>query len=250
MPGKRNRSSEWTWKSPVKKCHLDDDDEEFVGSSKAINVVGNHIYFNSLVTDESIGEMINAINNKNFEFRMIQSHELVGKMEPAPLYLHINTDGGSLFPAMSAVDTIKKSKLPIFTVVDGRASSAGSVIAMSGHKRFMTRHSYVMIHQLRTGVIGTYSNISEEYINSTQFMEDLITLYAEHTRLSPKTLRKLLKKDIFWNQETCLHYGLVDEPWEDHDPANPYNENNENNEKMDLSELLIEHIYKDQSESD
>lgn len=235
---KRFRTNDWVWESPKRKRphrqSMDEDDETYaVRTGNVVNVVGNHIYFNGDVTDESVAELIRAINEKNFELRMIRSHELVGELKPAPLYLHVNSDGGAMFPAFSAVDCIKKSAVPVYTVIDGRAASAGSLLALVGKKRFMTRHSYLLIHQLRSGVIGTYANILDEYKNTTQFMSDAISIYAEHSNLSPKTIKKMMKKDLFWNLDTCVKYGLVDEAWEDHDPDHPDGGNS-----LDLATIL------------
>jgi hypothetical protein len=41
-------------------------------------------------------------------------------------------------------------------------------------------------------------------------MEKIYEIYEEHTKLGRKELKKLLRKDEWWNYETCLKYGLVD----------------------------------------
>jgi hypothetical protein len=41
-------------------------------------------------------------------------------------------------------------------------------------------------------------------------MEKIYEIYEEHTKLSRKELKKLLRKDEWWDYDTCLKYGLVD----------------------------------------
>lgn len=216
FPGRRTQQRR-SKKRP--RADLESDEEAETPRMRTVKTVGNHIYFNGVVDDRSVSELIHVIEHKNFELRMIASHELVDKITPSPLYLHINSDGGMVFSAMSAFDAIKRSKLPIYTIVDGRAFSAGSVIAMAGTRRFMTKHSYLMIHQLSSGVIGTYSNIKDEYENSSQMMEDIVNIYHKNTRISikKKALRKLMMRDKYWRIDECIRYGLVDADWDDHD---------------------------------
>ena len=218
-----NRQYRWgANKNKRKRCHSEDSDDydEVVGHPK-VRCVGNRIYFNCAVDDSSVGELVRLIEQKNFEFKMIRSHELVGYIEPAPLYLHLNTDGGIIFSAMWAVDTIMASLVPIYTVVNGRAASAGSIISVVGKKRFMTKHSYMLIHQLRSGVVGKYNDIEQEYQNCNQLMDSITDIYTNHSKLTKEKVRELLNKDHYWDLETCLEYGLIDGVWENEGKGRP-----------------------------
>ena len=50
------------------------------------------------------------------------------------------------------------------------AASAAALIAMSGSERFITNNSHMLLHQLSSGVEGTYQNLEDEYINETEYM--------------------------------------------------------------------------------
>jgi ATP-dependent Clp protease, protease subunit len=180
-------------------------------STNEVKCVGNRIYFNCSVRNSTVGRLVRIIERKNYEFKMIISHELIGKAEPAPIYLHINSGGGDLMAAMSAVDAIKRSYVPIYTVVDGRAASAASLMSVVGHKRYMTKHSYMLIHQLSSGVVGKYQDIEDEYTNCNLMMDDIIEIYKNNSELTEKKIKKFLKRDKWWKSNMCLDYGLVDE---------------------------------------
>jgi hypothetical protein len=68
----------------------------------------------------------------------------------------------------------------------------------------------MLIHQLRGGYWGKYEEMEEDLENSKKFMEKIYEIYEEHTKLSRKDLKKLLRKDEWWDYDTCLKYGLVD----------------------------------------
>ena len=42
-------------------------------------------------------------------------------------------------------------------------------------------------------------------------MERIKQIYREHTKIPTKKLNEVLKHDLWWDAETCLKYGLVDE---------------------------------------
>ena len=93
---------------------------------------GNHIYFNNPVTKGSIDSLARIIKLKNNELQRIKKNPLVNYIKPNPLYLHITTDGGDFIEALRAVDLIKSSKIPIYTVAEGHVSSAGTIMAVVG----------------------------------------------------------------------------------------------------------------------
>lgn len=219
---RQNDSNDFHWGSSSgkrlrhhKSSHDDDNEEPSHQFSSKIWCDGNHIYFNCCVDDGSVGELIKIINEKNFEFKLIRSHELVKDIEPNPVYLHINSDGGEIFPALWAVDVIKSSLVPIYTIVNGRTASAGTIMSIVGARRFMTRHSYMLIHQLRSGVIGKYNDIKQEFQNCNLLMENIVQIYATHSKITLEEATKMLDHDQYWNFETCLKHGLVDEEWKE-----------------------------------
>jgi ATP-dependent protease ClpP protease subunit len=139
----------------------------------------------------------------------------MGKFIPKPIYLHITTNGGDLLAGFFGFDRIRSSRIPIYTIIEGSVASAGSILSIAGKKRYMTPNSYLLIHQLRTGIIGTYEELVDEKNNCNQFMSRLVNMYYENCnrKLTKTKIREILKRDIFWNSETAICNGLVDEIW-------------------------------------
>ena len=69
----------------------------------------------------------------------------------------------------------------------------------------------MLIHELSSGTWGKMSSIEDDFQNCQQFMETIKEIYNKHTKIPKKKLRNLLRHDLWWNTETCLKYGLVDE---------------------------------------
>ena len=55
--------------------------------------------------------------------------------------------GGELMPTFYVCDTIKNLETPVHVYIDGYVASAASAIAVCGDKRYMTKHSSMLIHQ-------------------------------------------------------------------------------------------------------
>jgi len=170
----------------------------------------NHIYFYSDVDQHSCLELNRKINDLNKE---LLQYALEYDTEPPNIYLHINSFGGSLFAAFSTIDTIINSKVPIISIIEGCAASAATIISIVCHKRYSTANSFMLIHQLSTGAMGKYEEMKDDFLNDTKLMDLLYKLYKEHTKMDLKTIKKVLKRDLWWDSDKCLVNGLIDEIW-------------------------------------
>lgn len=125
--------------------------------------------------------------------------------------LYIVSYGGCVHNAFNIIDVIKSMEIPVHTICKGFVASAGTLISLSGKKRFITKHSYMLIHELRTGCWGNFSYIKDDYFNSHELMNCIKNYYVENTKLNMEELELQLKQDVMWNATNCLKNGLVDE---------------------------------------
>jgi len=175
----------------------------------------NHIYFKTDVTKESIDKLATEIDHLNTKMHNLEKKATYGKFTPKHIYLHITTNGGDLLSGFFGYDKIKASRVPINTVIEGGVASAGSLLSIAGTNRYMTPNSHLLIHQLRTGIIGTYEELVDEKNNCNQFMVKLVNLYSENCsgKMNKTKIRDILKRDIFWDTKTAIVNGLVDGEW-------------------------------------
>ena len=132
------------------------------GDSNDVYTERNHIFFKTDVTRESINKLAQEIDNLNHKLATMQRKSTLGNFTPKPIYLHITTNGGDLLAGFFAYDKIKASRVPIHTVIEGGVASAGSIMSIAGTRRYMTPNSHLLIHQLRTGMFGTYEELVDE----------------------------------------------------------------------------------------
>jgi len=179
-------------------------------NSTNINININHLYFNNNITPESTFELNKELRNLSQKMKLMAISLNINIL---PIYLHLTTDGGCIHSALSVIDCIKSLTVPVHTVIDGFVASAGTLISLAGEKRYMCENSYMLIHELRSGVWGKMTEIEEEYANLKKITTHLKEIYAKNTKLTKKELSEILKKDIIWDIKKCIQTGLVHEKY-------------------------------------
>ena len=177
-------------------------------AEKHISVQDNKIYFYSGVNRNACSELNKKISELEAK-ALTLSHNL--DMESPPIKLFINSGGGTIVSGIASMDTILRSKVPVWTYVDGFSASAATFMTVVGNRRFMSRNSYMLVHQLSTQFWGTYSNFEDEKQNLDLMMKNIKNVYKEYTKIPMKKLNEILKHDLMWDAKTCLEYGMIDE---------------------------------------
>jgi ATP-dependent protease ClpP protease subunit len=202
----------------VKKRKLEDDDGDSNGfpllpmmfpkmSTPSIYSHNHKVFFNDDITDQScflLNKELRCVAERMKLLAMMHDHT------PAPIMLHLTTNGGQIHAAFSVIDCIQGLGVPVHTVVDGFVASAGTLISICGAKRFVLPNAYMLIHELRSEFWGKMTDIEEEIQNLKKTMDHVMSLYINHTKIKQGQLEKILKKDGIWNAEECLQKGLVD----------------------------------------
>lgn len=184
----------------------------------------NEIHFMEDITDESIHVLVKHL--KEIEKASLKSVESCKKLyvlkddekmvvdvkvEPRPVLLYVTTHGGSIYAALKAVDIIENLQVPVFTVACGYVASAGTLITLAGKKKYITPHTFMMVHELRSGFWGKYSDAREEIVNLDKIMNLIIEFTKSRSKLSQEDLKETLTRDRNWDVEECISKGLVDE---------------------------------------
>jgi ATP-dependent Clp protease protease subunit len=189
------------------------EEEEEEHASSFVTVSGDHIWFYGEVSERSAVALNRAVHDLSLKLAptVFSSMQEVGS--PAPIYLHINSTGGDLFSSLSIADTIERvsSLTPVLTIVEGCAASGATLISTAGSKRYMRKHAFMLIHELRAGTWGKYSELKESVKNYDSIMKTMKGWYSERTKLPEKELDQILVKDVWWNSKQCLKYGLIDQ---------------------------------------
>jgi ATP-dependent protease ClpP protease subunit len=191
---------------------LNNDDISDVSSDKQkyVSVIDNNeLYFYNDVNVESA-----LVINKTLSdlARQLLIAKITFDLQETPhIKLHINSDGGEVFGALSIVDRIQSSKVPIHSYAEGLVASASTLISVSCHKRYIRKNTILLIHQVRSWFEGTYEDFNDEKQNMDLIMKVVKGIYLKHTKFTEDELNTLLKRDLYLNAEDAIKYGLADE---------------------------------------
>lgn len=196
---------------------MNDSDDK---NKELVSVLGNHIYFYTDVNETSALQVIKiikklttkiliqkALSNENDIYS--DSEDTDTKIINAPIYLHINSNGGNYFDGMAIVDTIRLNKVDVYTIAEGAVASMASIIFLAGKKKFINKNAYILIHEIRSSVSGTFSNIKDEYENCKLLMDKIIEFYKENANIPKKELESILKKDLWIDSDKCIKWKLA-----------------------------------------
>ena len=177
-------------------------------TEKHISVQDNKIYFYAGVNRDACSELNKKISELETKAITLSNNLDV---DAPPIKIFINSGGGSIVSGVSSMDTILRCKVPVWTYVDGFCASAATFMSVVGDHRFMSRNSYMLVHQLSTSFWGTYANFEDEKQNVDLMMKNIKNVYKEYTKIPMKKIDEILKHDLMWDAKTCLEYGMIDE---------------------------------------
>ena len=130
-----------------------------------------------------------------------------------PIYLYINSPGGSVTAGLAIYDTIQYVKSEVVTICVGLAASMGAFLLAAGTKgkRVALPHSRIMIHQPLGGTSRRQaSDIEIEAREILRMKEMLNRSLSDMSGQSFDKIEKDTDRDYFLSAEEARDYGLID----------------------------------------
>jgi ATP-dependent Clp protease protease subunit len=133
----------------------------------------------------------------------------------APVYVIINSPGGSIDAGFAIWDQLKIASFPITTIVTGLAASMGSVLSLAAPKgkRLATPMSRFMIHQPALGgvVEGQATDLEIQAREILKTKERIVQLYCDATGKKKDQIEKAIDRDMWMTATEAKEFGLIDE---------------------------------------
>ena len=131
-----------------------------------------------------------------------------------PIYMYINSPGGSVTAGLAIYDTMQHIKSEVVTICVGLAASMGAFLLAGGTKgkRLALPHSRIMIHQPLGGTQGRSqaTDIEIEAREILRMRDQLNQMMAYHTGQPIEKIEKDTDRDYFMSAEEAKEYGLID----------------------------------------
>ena len=133
--------------------------------------------------------------------------------EQEPIYMYINSPGGSCYAGLELISVMRYIKSPVYTTVLGMAASMGAVIASSGEKghRMALPYSRIMIHQPSAGLqYATFKDTEIHLREMESVKKDLYEILAANSGKSIDEIETLCDRDHWMNPHEAINLGFID----------------------------------------
>lgn len=198
------------WSSRITPTELPKAKGELVMKEPSIlEIVNNRIYFYADIDRDTSLRLNKELKQK--ESDILHDTLINDRKESVNIFLHINSYGGSVFHGFSILDNLVTCKVPIITIVDGCAASSATLFSVAGKRRYIHKHSFMLIHQISSIMWGKYAECQDEMKNQDILMKTIKDIYKEYTSLPMKKLDEIMSHDLWFDATQCLNYKLVDE---------------------------------------
>ncbi len=180
------------------------------GDQPSSLALGDHV-FNKLLKERIIW-LGSEVAEENANQICAQMMLLAAQDPEKPIFLYINSPGGSVTAGMAIYDTMQYIQPEVVTVALGMAASMGQLLLTAGTpgKRYATPHARILMHQPSGGVGGTASDIRINANLILQMKQELAEINAQRTGKSVERIREDSERDHWFTAQEALEYGFID----------------------------------------
>lgn len=167
----------------------------------------------SRLLEERIIMLTGEINDQIASSIVAQLLFLESKNKTSPIYLYINSPGGSISAGLAIYDTMNFIQCNVATIAIGICASMAAFLVSAGQPgyRYSLKNSEIMIHQPLGGFNGQASDIEISAKRILKQKNELNQLLALHTHQPLEKIQNDTDRDYFMNPQEALDYGLIDE---------------------------------------
>lgn len=161
------------------------------------------------------GDIDETIPEKIISPLSLKIEELSKQRNPAPIEIHISSDGGYAQYALDIIslfDLAKSMGVKIITIVTSNAGSAASLIAVSGHYRVASKYASYMMHFGKSWDFSHNPIMAERNLDNKKFLDNtIVSIYEKQTKL--KKVSDLILADGYTinGGAQLKKLGLIDE---------------------------------------
>ncbi len=167
--------------------------------------------FNRLLQDRIV-VLGSDVDDELANFIMAQLLYLEGQDVTRPIWLYINSPGGSVTSGMAIYDTMQFVQPEVGTICLGLGASMGQFLLCAGApgKRYALPHARIMMHQPLGGVRGQATDIAiqaEQMAYTKRLLQERI---ADHTGQTVEQIEADSDRDRWFTATEAKDYGIID----------------------------------------
>lgn len=189
----------------LKSQILNDDEEKDKKSEKESPFAEKFLKTRQIILSGEINEENTA--------KTVEQLLLLESESNKPIYIYIDSPGGSIDSGFGIYDVIRFINAPVYTIGTGLIASMGSIIllAVPKERRLGLPNSHYLIHQPLIGGVaqGVATDLEIQAEEIAKSKEKLIKLISDETGKPVDQVRKDCDRDHWLTADEAKDYGLI-----------------------------------------
>lgn len=125
-----------------------------------------------------------------------------------------NSIGGSVWEGLALFDFLGDLRTrghKIITKSIGMAASMGGVLLQAGDERVISKHGFILIHEISSGAMGKVSELEDSIKLSERLQDKLLNILSERATLTKAQIKRAWKRKDYWiDADEALRLKFVD----------------------------------------
>jgi len=132
------------------------------------------------------------------------------KQSNDPIWLMINSPGGSVDAGLILIDTFQALKSPVYCLVESSAYSMAAITLVFCDKKYILKHGKIMLHEASYGTMGEDPQIRSRLTFITKYLDGVHHEIAKRMGMPHDKYRAKIR-DAWWLlADEAAKVGLVD----------------------------------------
>jgi len=127
-----------------------------------------------------------------------------------PIYLLMNSPGGSVMDGALIISAMESVKVPVYTVTTGMCASMCQIIHQYGTKRLMVNRTILMAHPASGGVQGTLQQMDALLGMITKYVDKFDRHIAKRAGIPFEKYKAMIVSELWLDAEDAMKLGFVD----------------------------------------
>lgn len=161
------------------------------------------------LTNRSV-DLIGKVDTKEVRDAVKQILEL-DDISHDPIFLRIDSFGGSVEAGFVLVDTILAVESPVYAVIESKAYSMAAIIAIFCDRRYMLPHATMMFHEASYGTLGEDPSIRSKVEFNIRYLDRMHREIAKRIGMEMDDYRQKIRDGWWLMADEALRAGIVDE---------------------------------------
>jgi ATP-dependent Clp protease, protease subunit len=178
------------------------------GTKKVTESVNNAGIKTLDLTDSVVVLIYGPIMNNGNE---IAEHIKSASTRGEPVYVLIDSPGGSIITGGAIVSAIEASPVPVYTVCLQLCASMGAMIHQYGTKRYTASRSILMFHDASGGFMGSFEQMVSQMKTINRFIHKMFAYVAKRSGQNYKDFVSRVGAEIWVDGEDAVDLKYSDE---------------------------------------